>query len=74
MRRAGFTGEERLELRRLYHFLFRSGRNLRMALAEAVGQFPSPAARHLIEFLAVAKRGVCRDTGNRRDAAGEEKD
>ncbi len=74
LRRAGFTGEERLELRRLYHFLFRSGRNLRTALAEAGAQFPSPSARHLIEFLAVAKRGVCRDPGNRQDTTGEDTD
>jgi UDP-N-acetylglucosamine acyltransferase len=71
LRRAGFTGEERLELRRLYHFLFRSGRNLRAALAEAGSQFASPAARHLLEFLAGAKRGVCRDTSTRDDDTGQ---
>ena len=74
LRRAGFSGEERLELRRLYRFLFRSGRNLRAALAEAGSQFASPAAQRLLEFLAGAKRGVCRDTSDRRDAAGEATD
>ena len=29
LRRAGFTGEQRLELKRLYHALFRGGQNLR---------------------------------------------
>ena len=58
LRRAGFTAEERLELRRLYHYLFRSGRNLREALAEAGSQFPSPAARHLLELRAGVSAGL----------------
>ena len=29
LRRAGFTTEQRLELKRLYHLLFRGGKNLR---------------------------------------------
>ena len=39
LRRAGFTAEQRLELKRLYHLLFRSGKNLREALAEASERF-----------------------------------
>jgi len=35
LRRAGLTTEQRLELRRLYHDLFRNGKNLRAALAAA---------------------------------------
>ena len=35
LRRAGFTAEQRLELKRLYHLLFRSGKNLRKAPTEA---------------------------------------
>jgi UDP-N-acetylglucosamine acyltransferase len=63
LRRAGFAAEQRLELKRLYRALFRSGQNLRPALAEAQTGFTSPAARTLIEFIAATKRGVCRDTG-----------
>src|SRR2546430_839548 len=35
LRRAGFTNERRLELKRLYHALFRSGEKLSVALAAA---------------------------------------
>jgi UDP-N-acetylglucosamine acyltransferase len=63
LRRAGFTAEQRLELKRLYHLLFRGGINLRAALAEAQKKFTSAPAKVLLDFIAVAKRGVCADTG-----------
>lgn len=59
LRRAGLKPEERLELRQLYHALFRSGVNLRAALAAAQQQFASAPARVLLDFLAAARRGVC---------------
>jgi UDP-N-acetylglucosamine acyltransferase len=68
LRRAGFTEEQRMELKRLYHALFRSGRNLRAALVEARENFTSPAAKILLDFVAEAKRGVCADLGG---AGGE---
>jgi len=64
LRRAGFTNEERLELKAVYHALFRSGQNLRSACAEAQKQFSGPAARLLLEFVMASKRGICRDTGD----------
>jgi len=63
LRRAGLTADQRLELRKLYHVLFRSGKNLRSALAEARKHFSSPAAKVLLEFVADAKRGLCTGTG-----------
>src|SRR5260370_3986188 len=39
LRRAGFTAEQRLELKKLYHALFRSGKNFRSAIAEAQKNF-----------------------------------
>jgi UDP-N-acetylglucosamine acyltransferase len=65
LRRAGFSAEQRLELKRLYQALFRSGKNLRAAVAEAQRVFTSPAAETMLEFLAGAKRGVCSDTNTR---------
>jgi UDP-N-acetylglucosamine acyltransferase len=62
LRRAGMTAAERLELKQLYHALFRSGHNLRTALSAAEKQFTSPAAKVMFEFLAASKRGVCCDT------------
>jgi UDP-N-acetylglucosamine acyltransferase len=64
LRRAGFTAEQRMELKRLYHLLFRSGKNLRPALSEAHNRFRSPASKILLDFVTDAKRGVCADSGN----------
>ena len=63
LRRAGFTVEQRLELKRLYHLIFRSGRLMKNALEEAARIFTSASARTMIDFVASAKRGVCMDTG-----------
>ena len=61
LRRAGLTPAERLELKELYHALFRSGVNLRAALVEARKRFSSPCAKVMLEFLAGSERGVCSD-------------
>jgi UDP-N-acetylglucosamine acyltransferase len=73
LRRAGITAEERLELKRLYHLLFRSGRNLREALTEAQKEFSSTPAKTLISFVAEARHGVCMDTGRGVTADAGEK-
>jgi UDP-N-acetylglucosamine acyltransferase len=72
LRRAGFTAEQRLELKRLYHLLFRSGINLRGALAEARKNFNSAPAKVLLDFIAEAKRGVCSDSGQTAGPGGNE--
>jgi UDP-N-acetylglucosamine acyltransferase len=63
LRRAGFTAAQRLELKRLYHQLFRSGKNLRSALAAAYMEYRSEPAQALLNFIAASKRGVCSDVG-----------
>jgi UDP-N-acetylglucosamine acyltransferase len=63
LRRAGLKPAERLELRQIYHTLFRQGANLRDALAAAGKKFTSGPARTLLEFVAASKRGVCAHTG-----------
>jgi UDP-N-acetylglucosamine acyltransferase len=72
LRRAGFTAEQRLELRKLYRALFRGGQSLRNAVALARKSFTSEACRTLLDFLAASKRGVCRDVGARAAEEGEE--
>ena len=64
LRRAGFTAAERLELKKLYHALFRSRKNLQPAIAAAQKNFSSPAAKVLLDFVAGAKRGLCFDSGH----------
>ena len=63
LRRAGFSADDRLELKKLYQALFRSGKAMRVAMAEAEEKFSSHGARLVLAFLANAKRGVCSDTG-----------
>jgi UDP-N-acetylglucosamine acyltransferase len=65
LRRGGVGPEERLELKRLYRFLFRGGRRLREAIEEARGQFSSEPARRMLEFVSATKRGICGDTSAR---------
>jgi UDP-N-acetylglucosamine acyltransferase len=59
LRRAGFNDEERLELRRLYHAVFRSRLKLREALEKARAEFTSPNAREILDFMASGRRGFC---------------
>jgi UDP-N-acetylglucosamine acyltransferase len=63
LRRAGFTAEQRLELKRLYHALFRSGLNIRDAVTSARKEFSSSTAAVLLDFVAASRRGVCGDPG-----------
>lgn len=63
LRRGGFTSEQRLELRRLYHLLFLAGKPWRDALAEAKSIAAGESAKQLVEFIATSKRGVCRHVG-----------
>ncbi len=67
LRRAGFTPAERLELKQLYRLLFREGRNLREAVAEARSKYSSAPAREVLDFVAASKRGVCSDVGGTSD-------
>ena len=63
LRRAGFSPAERLELKQLYHVLFRAGTNLQSAVAEARRRFSSTPAKTMLDFVAAAsERGVCADT------------
>lgn len=61
LRRAGFSPDARLELRRLYHDLFRSPDRLQTAIERARSEYASPGANILLDFVAAAKRGVCSD-------------
>lgn len=72
LRRAGFAPEVRMELKKLYRLLFRSGRNLREAVEMGRTEFKSEPARVLLDFVATSKRGICMDVGERKAAEEEE--
>lgn len=63
LRRAGFTSAERLELRKLYHQLFRRRGKFCDALTDAQKNFTSAHARALLDFAASSQHGLCRDLG-----------
>jgi UDP-N-acetylglucosamine acyltransferase len=64
LRRAGLSSAERLELKQLYHVLFRQGLSLGAALAAARKQFTGSRAKIMLNFLSASKRGVCVDAGS----------
>ena len=72
LRRAGFTADERLALKAAYRALFRSGKNLRAAVAEAQAKFSSGPAHTLIDFVATTKRGVCSDVSRGKEKSPDE--
>lgn len=71
LRRAGLSAAERSELKALYHKLFRSADSLSVAAAQARQQFTSGWSRMLLDFVASAKRGICRDVSKMARAGGK---
>jgi UDP-N-acetylglucosamine acyltransferase len=67
LRRAGISAQERLELKRLYHKLFRSGQTFSQSILQARAEFTGAPARAMLEFIASSKRGVCRHHGRAED-------
>ena len=68
LRRAGVGAQERLELKKLYRAIFRSGEPIRNAADHAFGKFNTPQTRAMLEFISASKRGVCADiTSGERD-------
>lgn len=63
LRRAGMPAEERLELKKVYRMLFREGRIFGAAVAAALPEFKSGAAKTMLDFVAASKRGICADSG-----------
>ena len=65
LRRAGYSREDRLDLKRLYRMLFRQNGNIRKAAENARPHFASAAALGLIDFILQSKRGVCGHAGGK---------
>jgi UDP-N-acetylglucosamine acyltransferase len=60
LRRAGVQAEVRLNLQRAYKILYRSGHTPATALERIRDEVePSPEIKHLCEFIASSKRGIC---------------
>ena len=72
LRRAQLSPAERLELKQIYKQIFLSGLNLSKAVVEAKKTVVSDAARHLLEFIASSKRGICRHRGLAHSESAED--
>jgi UDP-N-acetylglucosamine acyltransferase len=72
LRRAQLSPGERLELKQIYKQLFLSGLSLSKAMIEANKTAVSDTARHLLEFIASSKRGICRHRGLAHSESAED--
>lgn len=70
LRRAGLEAAVRLELRQIYHALFRTRRGWRAALEIAESKVRSEWGRQFVEFVRGTRRGVVTERG--RSGAEEE--
>lgn len=60
LRRASILTEDRLQLRKLYHALFRQGLPLSAAIEQAKKKFDAePLCQELLAFIQRSRRGVC---------------
>jgi len=60
LKRAGFSSETRLEIKRAFRLIYHSGRNITQALQESRKENWGPEAQYFLDFIASAKkRGVC---------------
>jgi UDP-N-acetylglucosamine acyltransferase len=60
LRRAGFTAEERAEIRAGFRLVYESGLNVKQALARAAEGDWSPLVQRFFDFVAEAqRRGIC---------------
>ena len=72
MRRAGFTSEQRNEIKRAFKLLYLSGLNLRQVLERAAAEEWGEVGREFFDFVTAAgKRGVCRYHRDKERAAEE---
>jgi UDP-N-acetylglucosamine acyltransferase len=69
LRRAGFSPEVRLEVKRAFKLVYWSGINVSQALERAKEQTWGPEAKQFFDFIAATKRGVC--SANRVPTAEE---
>ena len=59
LKRAGFSAEARLEIKRAFKLVYRSGFNISQAIEESKGLTWGPEAQFFLDFIATAKkRGV----------------
>ncbi len=71
LRRNGFDGPARAEIRSAFKTLYASGLNVSQAVEKIRAAYSSSAVLEMCEFIANSKRGICAFRGSLRDAAAE---
>lgn len=59
MKRAEISTDQRSELKRLYHLLFRKGLSLQTAIKQAREQSRGECCQIVLDFIQSSKRGIC---------------
>ena len=67
---AGLTPEQRLDIKRAFKLLYRTGLNYRDAVTRIRAELPPGPAQELADFVATSKRGIAGVTGATDDAGG----
>lgn len=70
LRRSGLSSETRMEIKRAFKLVYRSGLNTKQALEQAREMTWSSEAQAFLDFIAASKRGVCQ--ANRAPGAEED--
>lgn len=63
LKRAGFGAPERLAIKRAFHTLYQSGRNVSQGIAQIRTESPTGAVLEFCEFVEHSERGICRFEG-----------
>lgn len=71
LRRAGLTAEQRAHIKQAFNLVYRSGLNVTQAKERLRAETGNPFAAEFADFLAQAKRGICRPSF---DLSGDESD
>lgn len=66
LRRAGYGREQIAAIRKAYWLLYRSSLSLSEALARIESDIGTAEARHMVEFIHRAERGICRERSRSR--------
>jgi UDP-N-acetylglucosamine acyltransferase len=61
LRRAGYKASGVSVLKKAYQYLYRSGLKLQDALAKIEAEIPTPETLHLVSFIRLSERGICRE-------------
>ena len=59
MRRAGISSVDRIQMKKLYHLIYRQGHPISRGLDLAKDQFTAPCCLEFLEFAKNSKRGIC---------------